>query len=116
VAAQAAHSAEEYFGRLWETLLPASVVSRVFSSNPARGFLIANLVIVAFGVWCALWPIRRRWRIADLLMWGWVAVETANGVLHPVVSLILQRYVPGTVTAPVLLLLAIRLGRRLRTP
>jgi hypothetical protein len=114
VLAQAAHSTEEYLGRLWEALLPAEVVSLVFSSNPRRGFLIANIAIVAFGTWCARWPVRRGWPVARTLVWGWVVVETANGILHPVVALVMRRYIAGGVTAPVLLVLALRLTYLLR--
>jgi hypothetical protein len=114
VLAQAAHSTEEYVGRLWEALLPPRVVSLVFSSNPQRGFLIANIVIVAFGVWCAAWPVRRGWRVSTALVWGWVVVEIANGIGHPLASLVLQRYIAGVLTAPVLLVLALRLAYLLR--
>jgi hypothetical protein len=110
VLAQAAHSTEEYLGRLWEALLPAEIVSRVLSSNPQRGFLIANLVIVAFGVWCAGWPVRRNWPMARALLWGWVVVEIANGISHPLVALAMQGYVAGIITAPVLLAVALRLA------
>lgn len=110
VLAQAAHSTEEYLGRLWEAVLPAEVVSLVFSSNPRRGFLIANVLIVGFGAWCVAWPVRRGWRVAPTLLWGWVVVEIANGILHPAVVLIMQRYIAGAVTAPVLLVLALRLA------
>ena len=114
VLAQAAHSTEEYLGRLWEALLPPRIVSLVFSANPARGFLIANVVIVIFGIWCAGWPVRRGWRAARVLMWGWVVVEIANGLLHPLASLVFQRYIAGVVTAPVLLVVALRLAQLLR--
>ena len=114
IVAQAAHSTEEYFGRLWEALLPAQVVSLVFSSNPQRGFLIANVAIVAFGLWCAAWPVNRGWRVAPVLVWGWVVVEVANGILHPLVALIMRRYIAGALTAPLLLVLALRLAHLLR--
>jgi hypothetical protein len=114
VLAQAAHSTEEYLGRLWDALLPARVVSLAFSSNPQRGFLIVNAVIVAFGVWCVLWPVRRDWRAARPLLWGWVVVEVANGVLHPVIALVMRRYVAGVITAPLLLVVALRLAHLLR--
>ena len=114
VLAQAAHSTEEYLGRLWEALLPPRVVAMVFSSNPQRGFLIANILIVAFGVWCALWPVRRGWPVARTLMWVWIVVEIANGILHPLVALVFQRSIAGVYTAPLLLVVALRLARLLR--
>ena len=41
-------------------------------------------------------------------------MEVANGVLHPVVALVMQRYVAGVLTAPLLLLVALRLAYILR--
>ena len=114
VLAQAAHSTEEYLGRLWEALLPPRVVALVFSPDPQRGFLIANIAIVAFGAWCAAWPVRGRWPAARALMWGWVVVEIANGIGHPLASLVFERYIAGVITAPLLLVLALRLAFLLR--
>jgi hypothetical protein len=114
VLAQAAHSTEEYLGRLWEALLPPRVVSLVFSSDPQRGFLIANLLIVALGVWCLAWPVRRDWHIAPALVWGWAVVEIGNGILHPLATLVFQRYIAGVLTAPLLLAVALRLVYLLR--
>jgi hypothetical protein len=116
VLAQAAHSAEEYFGRLWEALLPPRVVSLVFSSDPERGFLVANVAIVVFGLWCIAWPVRRDWRIAPVLVWGWIVVEIANGILHPLAALVFRRYIAGVITAPLLLVVALRLAWLLRRP
>jgi len=114
VLVQAAHSTEEYLGRLWEALLPPQIVAMVFSTDPARGFLIANLVIVTFGVWCLVWPVRRSWRVAPVLLWGWTVVEIANGTLHLLVAVGFQRYIAGAGTAPLLLALALRLAYVLR--
>ncbi len=49
VLAQAAHSAEEYVGRLWESFPPARFVSGLVSDDLERGFLLANVLLVAFG-------------------------------------------------------------------
>jgi dethiobiotin synthetase len=47
-------------------------------------------------------------------MWGWVVVEIANGILHPIAALAFQLYIAGVLTAPVLLVVALRLGSLLR--
>jgi len=39
--AQAAHSIEEYAGRLWESFPPARLVSGLVSPDLERGFIIA---------------------------------------------------------------------------
>jgi hypothetical protein len=46
-------------------------------------------------------------------MWFWIVIETINGVVHPLWSVLQGGYTPGVLTAPVLLVLAISLGRQL---
>jgi hypothetical protein len=114
VLAQAAHSTEEYVGRLWESFPPARLVSGLVSQDLERGFLILNLLLVAFGLWCWLWPVRRGWPIAVPLAWGWVVLETINGIGHPLWSLRQGGYTPGVATAPLLLALAMNLAVSVR--
>ena len=115
ILTQAAHSVEEFVGRLWETFPPARFVTALVSQDQERGFLLINVALVAFGVWCLVWPIRRDWPTAVLLAWIWVTIETINGVGHPLWSLRMGGYTPGVATAPVLLAIALDLGRQLRT-
>jgi hypothetical protein len=110
VLAQAAHSSEEYVGRLWESFPPTRLVSGLVSQDLERGFLILNLLLVAFGLWCWLWPVRRGWPIAVPLAWGWVVLEAINGIGHPLWSLRQGSYTPGVATAPLLLVLAMNLA------
>jgi hypothetical protein len=63
VATQAAHSIEEYFGRLYEVFPPARFVSGLISQDLQLGFIIVNVALVGFGVWCWLSPVRRRSRL-----------------------------------------------------
>jgi hypothetical protein len=114
VMAQAAHSVEEYVGRLWETFPSARVLPGLVSEDPGRGFLVLNLLLVTFGVWCLLWPIRRGWPSAPIVAWAWVVVEMINGVGHPLWALRQGRYTPGLLTAPALLVLALNLAREVR--
>jgi hypothetical protein len=114
VLVQAAHSVEEYVGRLWESFPPARWVSGSISQDLERGFLVANVTLVAFGLWCWLWPVRRDWATARLVAWGWVALEAVNGVGHHLWALRQGRYTPGLATAPVLFLVAIHLAIQLR--
>ena len=115
VLAQAAHSVEEYIGRLWESFPPARLVSGLVSSDRELGFLILNCALVAFGVWCLLVPVRRRWPSAVGLMWVWIVIETINGIGHPLWSLRQSGYTPGVLTAPILLVLALYLAFQLRS-
>ena len=54
IAAQAAHSTEEYVTCLYE-VAPARFVSSLVSSNLPMGFLVANVALVGFGL--------RRWAV-----------------------------------------------------
>lgn len=115
VLTQAAHSVEEYVGRLWETFPPARFLTRLVSQDQERGFVLVNIALVAFGVWCFMWPIRRGWSTALLLAWIWVTIEVINGVVHPLWTLRAGGYTPGVATAPVLLVIALYLGQQLHT-
>ena len=116
VVAQAAHSVEEYVGRLWESFPPAQFLTGLISRDLEQGFVIINVSLVAFGFWCFLWPVRREWPAADGLAWLWVAIELINGIGHPLWSLSQFGYTPGLATAPVLLVLALYLAIQLMAP
>lgn len=114
ILAQAAHSIEEYVGRLWESFPPARLVSGLVSDDLRLGFLAVNVALVTFGVWCYLWPVSRGWRSARAIASGWAVIEVINGVGHPLWSVRQGGYTPGVVTAPVLLILAAALAWQLR--
>lgn len=117
IAAQTAHSVEEYLGRLWESFPPAAFLTGLVSSDRELGFVVLNCALVAFGFWCLFWPVRRGWPSAVAVAWFWVALETINGIGHPAWSLRQQAYTPGVLTAPILLALALYLASQLvRTP
>lgn len=107
---QAAHSAEEYAGRLWESFPPAAYLTRLVSADRERAFLLLNTAIVVFGVWCLFWPVRQAWRSAAAFVWLWIVVETINGIGHPLWSAWQRAYTPGVFTAPFLLVLAVSLA------
>lgn len=113
VLVQAAHSIEEYIGRLWESFPPARFLTGLLSLDRELAFVILNVMLVAFGLWCFLWPIRREWPSAGVLIWFWVAIETINGFGHLLWSLGQGGYTPGVATAPLLLVLALYLARHM---
>lgn len=115
VAVQAAHSVEEIVFGLYTEFPPAMLVARLLSSDLRSGFILGNALIVAFGIACYTWPVRRQWPSARTLMWGWASVELVNGIAHPLRSLIVGRYTAGAVTALGLLLVAVLLVQALRT-
>jgi len=114
VLVQAAHSVEEYVGRLWESFPPARFLTGLISQDLERGFLVINFSLVGFGLWCWIWPVRRGWPSAAYLAWFWVAVQLINGIGHPLWTLRQGGYTPGVATAPLLLILAIYLARLAR--
>ena len=115
VVMQAAHSVEEYRGRLWELFPPAQFLTGLISRDLREGFLVLNILFVGFGIWCFVWPVLRNWRIAAGIAWFWIAIEAINGIGHAVWSLSRFEYTPGLITAPVLLILAMCLVGQLKS-
>jgi len=115
ILVQAVHSVEEYVGHLWDSFPPARFVTGLVSSNLAHGFVILNVLLLAFGAWCFFWPVRRGWPVAVALMWLWAVIEIINGTVHPLWSLREGGYTPGLATAPLLLALAVYLAYQLRS-
>ncbi len=113
VTTQAAHSVEEYLGRLWEVFPPAALLTSLISEDRELGFLVINTSLVAFGFWCFLYPVRRQWPAAETLIWVWIVIELINGIGHPIWTWRQRAYTPGMATAPVLLVLALLLVRQL---
>jgi hypothetical protein len=106
VAAQAAHSIEEYVGRLYDVFPPARFVTGLISANRELGFIVINVTLVAFGLWCFFWPVRRKWPVAVGLVWAWIVLELANGIVHIAWSVAIGSYTPGVATAPALFVVA----------
>ncbi|HEX4779030.1 MAG TPA: HXXEE domain-containing protein [Acidimicrobiia bacterium] len=113
VAVQAAHSVEEWSFGLYDSFPPARFVAGLVSADRERGFVVVNVALVAFGAWCLVGPVRRGWPSAPAIVASWSVVETANGIGHPLWSVIQRSYTPGVGTAPVLLVLGVALLRRL---
>jgi len=114
ILVQAAHSVEEYVGRLWESFPPAHFLTGLISQDREWSFVTLNILLMTFALWCLLWPVRRGWPSAVYLGWGWVIVESINGIVHPLWTLREEGYTAGVATAPLLLVLAVYLGYQLR--
>jgi len=110
IAAQGAHSVEEYVFHLYDVLAPARFISSLLSTDLAFGFAVANTALVTFGVWCYLARVRPGRPSAYGLAWFWVVLETANGTGHLMFALFRGGYFPGAWTAPFLLVFAVSLG------
>jgi hypothetical protein len=115
VLVQAGHSVEEFAFRLWEVLAPARYLAGTLSVDPALGFAIANAALVGFGLLCWLLPVRRGWAAAPMILWGWAALEMANGLAHFALAAAVGGYFPGLYTAPLLIGASAGLIQRLRS-
>lgn len=103
LAAQAAHSVEEYVTKLYDVFPPARFVSSLFSDDLRVGFVIANVLLICAGIWCWAIPIGRRWPSSAALGWFWAALEIVNGTVHSILAIARLAYFPGVLTAPLLI-------------
>jgi hypothetical protein len=109
VGLQAAHSTEETVFRLYDLLPYISWADRFGPAGAFALFVVLNTLFVLFGIWCYLARVRPKAPGAGALVTLWVFVETLNGVLHLSWSLLAGRYIPGTGTAPFVLVTALAL-------
>ena len=56
VAVQALHSIEEYATRLYDRFAPARFVTGLISDDRRVGFILFNVALVGFGLWCCSVP------------------------------------------------------------
>jgi len=113
ILSQAAHSVEEYAFRLFDVFPPAHFVSTMLSSNPARGFAIANVGIVLSGVFCYVSLVKPGHPAERAVAWFWLLLELGNGVGHTIMAMSRAGYFPGVATAPALVGISLYLGGRL---
>jgi len=114
ILAQAGHSIEEYFSRLYDVLAPARFVSGLVSNDLRIGFVVFNCLLVAFGLWCYLGPVRRGAHSALAFAWFWAVLELLNGSAHLAWAASAGAYRPGVVTAPILVVISLALAWQLR--
>jgi hypothetical protein len=113
IAAQAAHSVEEYVFRLYDVFAPARFVGGLFGRDLATGFAVGNVLLVLFGLWCYLARVRPGHPSSRGYAWFWTGLEGVNGCGHLLFAAARGGYFPGASTAPLLLGLSLYLGRRL---
>lgn len=113
ILAQAVHSIEEYWFRLYDALPPARYVSEALGLDRPLGFIVANVALVSFGLWCWLARVRPGHPSARAFAWFWALLEIANGLAHGALAVAAGGYFPGLATAPLLLAIGGALAWRL---
>jgi Protein of unknown function with HXXEE motif len=95
LAGQCAHFAEEYRGAFYNAF------PRVLGLAPwGSGFFVTfNLAWLAIWVWAVV-SVARGGRLAAWPLWFLGCALVANGVAHPLLSLMARGYFPGLVSAP----------------
>lgn len=114
IAAQAVHSIEEYWFRLYDLLAPAGAVSDALGIHRPTGFAITNAALIGFGLWCYV-RIRRALPGSRGLAWFWAVIEILNSLAHGALALAAGGYFPGIATAPFLLATGLLLISNLRS-
>ncbi len=112
IGAQALHSVEEYFTKLYDVFPPARFISGLFTTNLRLGFAAFNLALVAFGVWCYAARVRPNHPAAAGWIWFWVVLELGNGAGHLGMAAMRGAYYPGAATAPLLVAVGAMLAYR----
>lgn len=110
IGIQAAHSFEECWFHLYDVFPPAALVARLISTDLAWGFAVANLVLLNLAAWTYFERVRADHPSATAWLWGWTALEVANGVSHLSFAVLRGGYAPGVITAPLLLTIGFTLG------
>jgi hypothetical protein len=113
IAAQAVHSIEEYWFRLYDLLAPARAVSDALGIDRPTGFAITNTALIGFGLWCYR-RICRGQRGSRGLAWFWAVGEILNAFAHAALVFAAGGYFPGIATAPLLLVGGLLLVQALR--
>lgn len=106
---QGLHSIEETIGKLWDVFPPATFLSGLVSTDLKTGLIIINITLFIVLLLTWLSTFSKTYSVKNLL-WLWIVLETINGSGHIVWALIERSYVPGLITAPLLLFLALYLA------
>ena len=113
VLSQGLHSVEEYYTQLWTVRPPARFLSSLVSEDLNIGFLIINAGIFLVATFCWIITTGKNKISNQALIWFWAFIEALNGIGHLLLALNAGSYFPGLITAPLLLILSIYLGRQL---
>jgi hypothetical protein len=108
LAAQSLHFTEEFLTG-FQARFPPLLDLDPWSPN---FFVAFNLIWLAVWILSAI-GLERGDRIALLPIWFFAIASIANGIGHPVLSLVARGYFPGLITSPVVGGIGVMLWRRL---
>lgn len=114
VILQAAHSVEEYVGRLWEVFAPARYLTGLISKNHDFAFLVLNIGFIVFGIICWLFILSTKSEISTIILWFWIIIELINGIGHTIYAIFQKEYIPGLITAPLIFTAALFLVKQMK--
>lgn len=106
VLVQGIHSVEEYFGQLWEVLVPAAYLTGLVADDHETGFLVLNSAFLVLGLLIWYFIIRKDHPAAPVFLWFWAILEFLNGLAHPLLSIVRKSIVPGLFSAFFLLFIS----------
>src|SRR5688500_14477982 len=98
IAAQALHSVEEYYSRLFDRFMPVRDIAEVIGLERPFGFAIANILLVGFGFWCWIARVGPNRPSARAFAWFWALLECANGIAHVALAVAARGYFPALAT------------------
>jgi xanthine/uracil permease len=79
------------------------LLCNLVSDNLETGFLIINISIFVIGINSWVYISRRKNFTAQILVWLFIIIEFINGIGHPIWALSEMDYVPGLISALILL-------------
>ena len=88
-------------------------MSELFGIDRPAGFVVANSLLILFGLWCWAAQVRPGRGAARALAWAWALIELGNGLGHIALAIAAGGYFPGLATAPLLLAASLWLLSRL---
>ena len=111
---QAAHSVEEYVFKLYERFPPMRFIYRSVPELARPAFIVFNLFLFLFGLFCYFYWVRPERKGAAIIIWIWIAIQIVTISAHLVWAILTGGYNPGLATVPLFIPVVIYLIYQLR--
>ncbi len=100
VTVQALHSVEEFIFKLYEVFPPMLFLYRRAPGLAKPAFVVFNLLLVLFGLFCYFRLVLPAGKSAGVVVWIWVGIQFATVAVHIVWAILTGGYHPGLGTVP----------------